>query len=394
MKTLSRTSTISALLLICASLPGATCYGNPALQDWNQGTTESVQGLGSGENGWDLRSRNIGSLDLRLHQDSLLKSDFDDFTVWPETNLPQAFSYREIRERGRDPGLKIRKLHSLGLTGKGALIAFIDQPLLVEHEEYRNRLRGYGEVGLPERGVQASMHGPAVVSIAIGKSCGVAPGAEFMYRSAFSFDPSGDRGKTMKFKAEAIQDLIRAARSQGFPIKVLSLSIGWELETPGGREMEEAVERARGLGMFVVSSSMGRHYGFKAQVLGRDPLEDPNLIKAYHPPGFAWRHFRRSPRDVPDRLLIPGGSRTLADPHGQFSYQYQRKAAWSWMVPWISGLYALAYQMNENVSPEEFWKIALETGLEYEVEVEGRKFIYGKIIQPIQLISEMAKRKK
>ena len=37
---------------------------------------------------------------------------------------------------GRNPGLKVRELHQVGITGKGIGIGIIDTALLVDHVEY------------------------------------------------------------------------------------------------------------------------------------------------------------------------------------------------------------------------------------------------------------------
>ena len=55
-------------------------------------------------------------------------------------------------------------------------IAIIDQTLLTEHQEYGDRLRFYQEYHSAAQD-GASVHGPAVASIALGKTVGAAPEA-------------------------------------------------------------------------------------------------------------------------------------------------------------------------------------------------------------------------
>lgn len=83
-------------------------------------------------------------------------------------------------ELRKDPGLGVRRLHERGIDGHGISIGIIDQPLLVDHVEYRDRLRSYEEIHSPA-GAPAQMHGPAVASIAVGRTVGVAPGADVYY---------------------------------------------------------------------------------------------------------------------------------------------------------------------------------------------------------------------
>jgi hypothetical protein len=65
----------------------------------------------------------------------------------------------------------MRTLHAEGITGKGIGVAIIDQTLLVDHREYKDRLRVYEEAEDITGGwMEVQMHGPAVASIAVGKS--------------------------------------------------------------------------------------------------------------------------------------------------------------------------------------------------------------------------------
>lgn len=82
-------------------------------------------------------------------------------------------------ELGKNPGLGSRELHQKGITGKGVGIAIIDQSLLVDHVEYKEQLKMYEEIHCYDE--RASMHGPAVASIAVGKTVGVALEADLYY---------------------------------------------------------------------------------------------------------------------------------------------------------------------------------------------------------------------
>lgn len=76
-------------------------------------------------------------------------------------------------EFGKDPSLGVRSLHAAGVDGRGIAIAIIDHDLQPGHQEYRERIKLYDTtfaIGEP------SMHGPAVASIAVGKTVGVVGG--------------------------------------------------------------------------------------------------------------------------------------------------------------------------------------------------------------------------
>ncbi len=122
--------------------------------------------------------------------DDLLHAIFDSKTQWPASNqMPADFDWQAIMETGKNPGLGIRSLHEAGITGRGVNIAIIDQPLIIDHIEYADRIRLYEEINVVP-GTPSQMHGPGVTSIAVGRTAGVAPHANVYYIAAFNFDPS------------------------------------------------------------------------------------------------------------------------------------------------------------------------------------------------------------
>lgn len=56
----------------------------------------------------------------------------------------------------------------------------------------------------------------------------------------------------------------------------------------------------------------------------------------------------------------------------------------SWSNPWIAGMYALAKQLNPEITPEEFWQKALQTSDECHNNDDG-KYV-GRLINPEKLI--------
>jgi len=147
----------------------------------NRGTLDTLPSYDpNSTDSWqvDLRSRDITKVDLHNRLADLHYADFDHQTQWPAT-LPASFNPDQIMELGKNPGLGVRRLHQKGITGKDIGIAIIDQCLLVDHIEYKDRLKLYEEIHLMD--TKATMHGPAVASIAVGKTVGVAPEADLYF---------------------------------------------------------------------------------------------------------------------------------------------------------------------------------------------------------------------
>jgi len=60
-------------------------------------------------------------------------------------------------------------------------------------------------------------------------------------------------------------------------------------------------------------------------------------------------------------------SRTTASFTGISEYVFYREGGWSWSIPYIAGLYALAAQVDPEIPPERFWSLAMETGRTIEL---------------------------
>jgi hypothetical protein len=92
-----------------------------------------------------------------------------------------------------------------------------------------------------------------------------------------------------------------------------------------------------------------------------------------------------------NRLLVPMEARTTASPGGVDEYVFYREGGWSWSIPYIAGVYALAAQVKPRTTPDEFWRLALQTGRTIELKHEGKAIQFGPILDPIALVTELQK---
>jgi hypothetical protein len=332
----------------------------------------------------DFRSSDLSGLDLSNSLESLLYADYDSQTVWPPADrLPASFDPQAIMELGKDPGLGLRELHEQGITGEGVAIAIIDQTLLVDHQEYKDRLRLYEE----SAGVagSSSMHGPAVASIAVGKTVGVAPGADLYFLADNDMANYSHLAASVRRIVAINQDL-----PDGHKIQALSMSIGWMPDSSGYEQITAAVEEAKAAGIFVVSVSLEDSYGWIIMGMGRSALADPNDYNFFAPSPWWSEDFFSLP-DFPSYnvLLIPMDARTTASPTGVQDYAFYGIGGMSWTAPYLAGLYALAAQVKTDITPEEFWSIALATGRTIQIEHEGDTSPFGVIADPQALIATL-----
>jgi hypothetical protein len=364
--------------------PGDLSFSNPnpTVPVYDPNSTDPFQ--------IEFRSANLTGLDLSNSLEALLHSTFDSKTQWPAADkLPAGFNPAEIMETAKDPGLGVRALQAQGITGKGVGIAIIDQTLLVDHVEYVDRLQVYEEDGNPG---DWSMHGPAVASIAVGKTVGVAPGADLYFIATSFCNATSNATVDFACLAKDIRRIIEI--NNGLPknrkIRVLSMSIGWNPQSIGYYEITNAVKEAKAAGIFVISTSLSLTYGLNFHGLGRSPLSDPNDFQSYGP-GSWWQSRFYSNGLGTDTLLVPMDSRATASPTGYEDYAFYSTGGWSWCVPYLAGMYALAVQVKPDITPEEFWSTALQTGKTIQIQHGGINYSFGVILDPQALIAELKK---
>ena len=382
-----------------SDLPGvfpAIQAGSPPA-DWGRGNIYAVPSYDpNSREMWqmDLRQSDLSNLDLTDSYDDLLYATFDTHTIWPsKQKMPQEYNWQRILELGKNPGLRIRQLHKTGITGKGVGIAIIDQPLLVEHQEYADQLRLYevAEGTASEWTNMASMHGSGVASIAVGKTVGVAPEAD-LYFIGTGFCMDGNQQQEIDYACLARSVLRVVEINKLLPvdrkIRVLSMSIGWMPDSKGYDEITAATKIAKEAGMLVICSSVWEVHGFKFHALGRKPFSNPDRFKAYEP-GLFWADYFFEEGASSDRLMVPMDSRTTAGPGSIDEYVFYRQGGASWAIPYIAGVYALSAQVKPSISPDEFWEVALRTGKTTLVFHEGKGYRLGPILDPVALIKKL-----
>jgi len=365
--------------------------------------------VGSADLRWiDCKALNESDTKTLLH--ALPNVSFNSDTVWPDT-LPENFDPEAIMENGKNPGLGVRSLHEEGITGKGVSIAIIDQTLLTSHVEYRDNLALYEEIHvIPQEG--AAMHGSAVSSIAVGKSCGVAPDAKLYYWAVnLVKDPTKrverHTDETIAFGnglAVAIDRMLEINEQlpEGEKIRVLSISRGFsDLKNDGVKILLESIERAKDAGIFVLTTSNFHYYDFidadtDYSGLGKEDFTgDPDVLATYTL--GTWE--QSNAEYFVNKLLAPMDARTTADFTGEEDYVFYPDGGYSWVGPYLAGLYALAVQVMPEITPELFWKTAYETSSELDVKIhtaetvsygkEGESHTLSHIINPPALIEAL-----
>jgi subtilisin family serine protease len=293
-------------------------------------------------------------------------------------------------ETGKNPGLGVKSLHEEGNTGKGVNIAIIDQPLIIDHIEYPDRIRLYEEVNVIYD-MPSEMHGPGVTSIAVGNTVGVAPDANVYYIAEFNFDPHDPNAEIdYSYTAQSIRRILEINKQlpADQKIRAISMSTGLNPAYKGYDEIISAINEAKEAGIFPITVSLDKTHGQSILGLGRDPLSDPDQFQSYEPDPWWEQGFIEQglPKET---LLIPMDSRTTASPTGKEDYVFYAKGGMSWTVPYLAGLYALAAQVKPDITPEEFLNEARKTGRTIQIQRDGKEYDLGIILDPHALIKKI-----
>ena len=309
---------------------------------------------------WGLANVSLANLDLRGHLQLLQTMPFDSQTKWPGPDkLADGFDPVKLLEDGKNPGLGIRDLHKQGIDGRGVGIAIIDQPLLKEHIEYADRLVRYEAIDV--EGVPVQMHGPPVCSIAVGKTCGVAPGASLYYFAVPMWKLDN------KPYCDAIDKVIRlnADPDTTERVRVVSISTGMFPQQANFDRWKEALKKAEENGILVVTCAQDSlQYGMLARIDGKDP-DDP---ASYRSGIYGVR---------PGAVLVPASNRTTACHTGRDVYSFWREAGMSWAAPYLAGVAVLAYQVNPEIEPKTIITFLHKTAVKTSV---------GDVVQPADFI--------
>lgn len=348
----------------------------------------------------DIRKSDLSDLNLEDKLPDLVHATFDTITRWPN-RLPVSYNPEQVLEYGKNPGLGIRQLHASGINGKNIGIAIIDSVLLQNHIEYKDNIKFYKEMHSFETSPQ--MHGPGVASIAVGKTVGVAPEA-YLYYIATSWENRDRAGRTeddFTWLVKAIDEILKLNKdlAKNKKIRVISISVGVPSDKKGYKEFMQAINRAKQENIFVVSSSLKATYGYGYDGLDRYPLDDPEKLSSYKVIRASEKKFyenndsfysnRTENLKVNEILFVPMNSRSLASEQGINEYTFYSQGGWSWCSPYIAGLYALACQVNPNITTDIFWNTALETGDTLKIEKDNKSYELKKIINPQKLIESL-----
>lgn len=325
--------------------------------EWLKEQLKDTEQQGSGTNIFplwgfcyqDLRKHDLSNIDLDL----LLKVPFDSSTKWPKL-LPKGFNPNTIL-KNRQLGYQFKEVHQLGITGKGILVAVIDHPTSINHIEIKDKIKKY--IILDERFNVSHFHGLAVLSHLCGETLGIAPGVEVLFYGGQPYfgDTKPEKHQCIvSFAIKCLTD-IKDKIKNGYPIRIVNMSNSWLFYGPLELQAEAAqlrVELGR-LGCTVID--LPKFFDDFRYLVCKPTDDFENIDNYYLPPFFGV--------DSKKRLNFVTGGKVVASYLTEKDYLYDPVGSASYSIPQLSGLYALALQLNPQLSYELFIEICKENAV-------------------------------
>ena len=122
----------------------------------------------------------------------------------------------------------------------------------------------------------------------------------------------------------------------------------------------------------------------------REPLSNPDDRSAYRPGMFFANDYRFGGTIYKRALMVPMDFRATASPTGTEDYVNYINGGLSWATPYLAGVYALARQVKPDITPEEFYTLAMETSSDIPyTDGFGKEYTLYNLIDPPALIAAL-----
>ncbi len=342
------------LVLVLAFLTATLTIAGGYLDDWEGQPPSGAEKLAAllpgldetnGVSGLDLRALDLAAVPL----DVLANTCYDTRTLWPEaTALPDGFTPQSWLEDAKSGGAALDALHRAGITGEGVSIAIIDKPMLAGHDEFAGSMT-YRETDMPGDFRRLHFHGISCASLIAGRSCGVAPGASLYYFAV------PDNGQNAANYCRAMDELIAFNRTLPDGKKIRLASISDAIGEDAWERWRKVLEQANREGI-AVNYSNGLDAQWQIAYGGCPPNGDSGNADDYVPEMLA--KGARIPKSI---TLIPSGYRTTAANEGDTVYRFWPTGGFSWAIAYMSGLCALAWQIDPDIAYDDIIDRLCET---------------------------------
>ena len=276
------------------------------------------------------------------------------------TKLPVNHPFKYINEESiYQVDKDVQKLHEQGINGQGINVAVIDLGFSTISNEIKESLKSYKTMSTHK----SNFHGSVVSSQLVGKNLGVSPKSNLSFYEYFD-DNGGDR--QVNDTLNALRDIIRL-NEQGANIRIVNISASAH-EEQAPEIYKQLKAKLESQGCYIIDSPVFGDELFTS--CNFDPVN-----KEYYFSNWQLRaieHYKSIDADrfqkAVDNTIVAGPSGGKMIPLGETEndYIYEGAASYSWSIPRLSGMFALALQVNPDLTFKEFVDLARETKITNE----------------------------
>lgn len=339
-------------------------------------TINGSDGAYSSEYSWGLCGKDMTRIDMdTLTLDEFKKMCFDSKTHFSNEQLKR-FNPFKILEAGKSFSKDMDNLHEAGFSGTGINIGIIDTEFDYKNAEFLDdfgdsRVK-FNRAFYPENYLcdHDGFHGKAVTSISCGRSCGVASNSNiYLFNSRD------------KWRQEERLEILKYILQNNIKLDIISMSSNFKRTEEFNLYREKLLERGCQLidsGTFWQSFSYGRK-------LDNEVVLDEQLELMYQQKDkFSWDTKKILER-LSDNVIIPCSGRThlQVDNNG---FMYNGVGCASWSIPQVSGLFAIAKQIDPNIKYDEFVEIVNKTS---KINLQSYRYI-----NPVGIVREINERNR
>ena len=297
---------------------------------------------------WHSQENTVGA-DLSTAPALAFSLNISNKTQFSE--MPKGYNRDALIEWGKDPGLNVDILHEYGFTGRGATIAYIDQPIS-SHEQYANTNLHYTN----NTSSDSSMHGPMVLSLLAGKDTGTAPDAEIYFYGHASWKAD------QTTHAQCLYQIIEQNKllPEDEKITMVGFSDNIDPQEKNAEAFHEAVAACEAAGVMVFFC--GDYSGGSFL-----PMSDKNTPENVVSAGFGG-----------GGVVIPTSGRSGSGDSGYSDYYYWGQGGLSWAMPYVLGLYAIVTEIDPTLTKDDLLSMLSDTA----TEANGMR-----IVNPVGFVS-------
>jgi len=296
--------------------------------------------------------------------------EFNALTDFSHANITSETTPGQFLELGKNPGLGVRSLNTRGITGKGVVAAIIDQPIFFDHPEFTGKIINYHTLD-PEH--QGSMHGPAVTSLFVGATVGIAPDTRLYYAASPTYyGKESDEVDSLLWLIE--QNKLLPADQKIRVVSVSAAPTSREHRATSGSGWSEAVTLANQEGILVLDCTSELNIIGPGYSDYHNPDDPASFTPGY--PNVNNHNFSRN------LIHAPVSPRTYAEQYkeGEYGYTYSGSGGLSWAIPYAAGVLCLGWQIAPNFTYKQMLKILFDTAYIKEGV---------KIINPVAFIEKL-----